>query len=300
MKTSLNSLLKSLVLTAFGGIALLNNASAQQIRVNIDPNTVRELVNFIGGEIEEDQDWSDEDDYDFVQPIRRPNIQVVEPDFNAPVVDPVTPPPAPVQVDAVPQPLQGVWVETTASGTTYHQLKADGTHNLGIIRNGTKERYAQQAAFRNGQLQIGGGSYRVALLRNTLTLTNAEGTRTWVRYEPNQPAANPLQAKLLGTWYETINDGGIEMLARYDFKADGTYDMLTYDRGQDGSWDTSKTVDHLAASVPAQGRTYRLEGNTLVLAEGQPHGEGPLTLKAGTDRFQVKENGKVRNWKRTP
>lgn len=287
MKTSLISLFKSIACTVIAAIATLNVASAQEIRIDLNSQQVEQFIELIGGNM------------------NRP-IRVIQPDFNRPIVNPIIdndpqPEPTPVVVDAIPQRLQGTWVETTAAETKYHQLKADGTHNLGVVRNGAKNRFAQRASFVNGVLQLAGGTYSVTMMQgNTLRLANSREERTWVRYDENLPVVNNLQSQLLGVWYEDTREGDTLMVNRYEIKADGSYDMQAFDRLADGTFDLANPVDNLGAVVPASARQYRLAGSKLFLAEGHPHAEGPLELKAEAGKMLVTENGVVRVWKRTP
>lgn len=294
MKISFLRQIQSIVCTVLVAIATLNVASAQTIRIELNGQQVDQFIEMLNGNSS------------------RP-IRVIHPDFDRPIVVPVIddvpqpqpqpkpqPDPQPVVTDLIPSGLQGTWVETTAAETKYHQLKADGTHNMGVIRNGVKTRFTQQASYANGKLRLAGGTYSVIRIQShTLHLTNSREERTWVRYDETQPASD-LKSQILGVWYEDTREGDVLMVNRYEIKTDGTYDMQAFDRAADGSFDPANPVDNLGAAVGPEQRQYRLTGATLFLAEKFPHREGPLQLKVEGDKLLVTEDGVVRIWKRTP
>ncbi|QDU28303.1 hypothetical protein ETAA8_34030 [Anatilimnocola aggregata] len=109
-----------------------------------------------------------------------------------------------------------------------------------------------------------------------------------IKLRPQVPGgpvvANQLPASMQGTWFEvTRNRLGDEILIRYDFNADGTYDLQQFAVSEDGEVDLNSPIAQLSKKVPAAQRTIAFANGQLTLGAGQRFAEGPMTATVTTD-----------------
>lgn len=218
----------------------------------------------------------------------------------------------PVQ-SSLPSWLVGKWqlLDGRVGGATQYEISADGRFTTINLMTGTAAgtvesgRSTQTASYSQNGLAVGNNVFQVSGTEPG-KLTLSSGSRSFQIQRIDAPVnggqinqgnviqiSNPppsgdgsrVPVAMHGTWYEIArNSRGEQILNRYIFSPDGTYDMLQYAISTDGDVDLGQPLGQLSRIASAQQRTVSMTPQAVMtLGAGERFAEGPMQMASTVD-----------------
>ena len=175
----------------------------------------------------------------------------------------------------------------------YHQHQGHHGHNGHSWGNGHNHghQWGHGRNSNNGHQWNNGQNFVVQQIPQQV----AQPQPTLPRKQPQparQPTMNPQPAdgsrvpvSMQGTWFEVSqNRRGEQILNKYVFNADATYDLSQYAVSPEGDVDLGQPTAQLSRLASAQQRTISINAQGVgTLGAGQTFAEGPLQFAHATD-----------------